>query len=470
MKNFLGNNNIIDITKDRIDDLPNVLSYYIDKSCNNNTCLLNFLINFEKYDSFTNLSKIYLEIKKIVPFYKNCNFYIDLKENILSKKELEILKKFSQMLKIDGINLEFREYGAIWSSDEVFSTYEFLESEVKKVKDLNLSPFETFLCYYNQLTSRIYNQESQNENSLLSRSIIGINNSDKIVCAGYAHWLFALIKCNDNKDIWSMPIILEMFQNKQKFGYHKTNMVYIRDEKYGINGLYYVDTCWDSIKASTEKMRLNFCLIPLDDPLFYCKDFILSATKPMCGYNYILDGIKPQSFLDFSNQSCLKFLENIPLVDLEKLRQKFAQKVIAQAETYNIDKSEDYLEKLKIQLASRPEFSSPHLEYSFLKYVCNKIKRNSKPIDLSCYTQALLEMSTKYLKLSPLEAKEYIDDIITNTKQASVNLFKHGAKNVFYTLYRAEYNRQQERIKQIKERHQQILERKRKKEQDSQKE
>jgi hypothetical protein len=128
------------------------------------------------------------------------------------------------------------------------------------------------------------------------------------------------------------------------------------------------------------------------------------------------------------------------------------------------------LEKLKIQLASRPEFSSPHLEYSFLKYVCNKIKRNSKPIDLSCYTQALLEMSTKYLKLSPLEAKEYIDDIITNTKQASVNLFKHGAKNVFYTLYRAEYNRQQERIKQIKERHQQILERKRKKEQDSQKE
>ncbi len=470
MKNFLVRNNVIEITKDKVDNLPKILSYYINKYYNNNTHAIMFLIDLENFDNFSCLSKIYWDIKKTVPFYKNCNFLINLNGNILSTQELDILKNFAQVLEIDGINLEFREYSAIWSRDEVFSTYEFLDSEVQKVKDLNLSPFETFLCYYNQLTSRIYNQENQTENGLLSRSIIGINNSDKIVCAGYAHWLFALIKHSNNKDMWSLPISLEMFQNAQKLGFHKTNLVYINDEKYNISGVYYADTCWDSIKVPTNNMHLNFCLIPLDDPLFFGKDYILSATKPMCGYSYLLDGIKPNRFLDFSNMSCRKLLENIPLVDLEKLRQKFANNVILQAEKYSVNKSEEYLETLKNQLAARPEFANPHLEYSFLKYVCKKIKRNSKPIDLSCYTQALLEMSTKYLKLSPSTAKEYIDDVISNTKRASVDLFKCGAKNVFYTLYRAEYNRQQEKIKQIKERHRQILERKRQKQQDSQKE
>lgn len=470
MKNFLVRNNVIDITKDKVDNLPKILSYYVNKCYNNNTRAVRFLIDLENYDNFPCLSKIYLDIKKNVPFYKNCNILINLKENILSTKELGILKKFAQMLEIDGINLEFREYAAIWSSEEVFSTYKFLESEVQRVKDLNLSPFETFLCYYNQLTSRIYNQESQTENSLLSRSIIGINNSDKIVCVGYAHWLFALIKRSDNKDMWSMPISLEMFQDMKKQGWHKMNIMYIKDDKYNINGVYYVDACWDSKKVPTNNMRLNFCLIPLDDPLFFGKDYILSATKLLCGYNYLLDGIKPDSCLGFLNMSCRKLLENIPHVDLEKLRQKFAKNVISQAEKYSIKKTAKDLEKLKQQLAARPDFAGLHLEYSFLKYVCNKIKRNSKPIDLPCYTQALLEMSTKYLKLSPLEAEKYVNDVISNTKRASLDFFKCGAKNVFYTQYRAEYNRQQERIKQIKERHRQILERKRQKQQDSQKE
>ena len=31
---------------------------------------------------------------------------------------------------------------------------------------------------------------------------------------------------------------------------HQTNVVYIKDEKYGIDGYYYADSCWDSIKKN----------------------------------------------------------------------------------------------------------------------------------------------------------------------------------------------------------------------------
>ena len=44
---------------------------------------------------------------------------------------------------------------------------------------------------------------------------------------------------------------------------HKTNLVYIKDKKYEIDGLYYADSCWDSSIKKVGKMfpSFNYCLV-----------------------------------------------------------------------------------------------------------------------------------------------------------------------------------------------------------------
>ena len=44
-------------------------------------------------------------------------------------------------------------------------------------------------------------------------------------------------------------------------------MIFIKDSKYDINGLFYLDPCWDSIETKDEIKAYSYCCVPLKDVL-----------------------------------------------------------------------------------------------------------------------------------------------------------------------------------------------------------
>lgn len=172
----------------------------------------------------------------------------------------------------------------IWTENEISFAEEKLNEIVNKINNYkidgqDLTMFEKFLLAYKFVTSFRYNRETELENSDDSRTVEGIFNTGKIVCAGYAVLLKKIC------DRLNIPCIeqnaLIVYQCGNTFEIHGNNLVYIKDEKYNIDGIYYCDACWDGLKKSNPRLsefyspddnyqHFLWCLMPYDDPKEYC--------------------------------------------------------------------------------------------------------------------------------------------------------------------------------------------------------
>ena len=154
----------------------------------------------------------------------------------------------------------------IVSLNQTIEAYQKMDEEIEKIKDLDLSPFEQFLYIHDFAANKIYNEEDDWRDVSKSRSFVNTMTSDYIVCAGYAHIVKAFcdrlgIEC----------LYLEGYPEKenpaakQEDG-HAANIIKIVDEKYGIDGYYFCDACWDSKKFPEEEFkRYFFAALPIQD-------------------------------------------------------------------------------------------------------------------------------------------------------------------------------------------------------------
>ena len=161
-----------------------------------------------------------------------------------------------------GISTKFIDMSEEYSVDESLNAFLKCKEYADYVNNTNASPFEKYLMIYRYLTTLVYKENE--ESPLKARQIISVMNSDDIVCVGYSKLLKYLcnavgIKCETQK--------LKVYtKGSSRIGIHQNNFVYIKDEKYGIDGYYYADSCWDSIKRNKEPfMRYNYALLPVED-------------------------------------------------------------------------------------------------------------------------------------------------------------------------------------------------------------
>ena len=118
---------------------------------------------------------------------------------------------------------------------------------------------------YEYVSSMAYKED--NKNCANSRDLIALMNGNKIVCVGYAKLMEYFceavgIKCQIQN--------LDVYKDGKYVGGHQNNIVCIKDEKYGIDGWYYADACWDSVrKKDNFKRSLNYCLLPFSDIDFF---------------------------------------------------------------------------------------------------------------------------------------------------------------------------------------------------------
>lgn len=146
-----------------------------------------------------------------------------------------IKEKFQDTSNIYFLVNNTREYV---SFDDCLKTYSILENFAEKVNKFNFSPLEKIMYVYDFVRDKVYNEESKDEETTVSRDFVSALLGDKIVCAGFAA---IFIEFLEKLDIKADDYLLVRDKN---IG-HKRVIMYIKDEKYGVDGIYLFDPTFD---------------------------------------------------------------------------------------------------------------------------------------------------------------------------------------------------------------------------------
>ncbi len=462
MKPLNRKNCLITIKSWSIQTTKNKINYY-KKKFNR----FHIDIELDSYETFSHLDDILQNVMATNINLECFDFSIQLKNKLFSQTELNNLKNFENKLFQNNTTLFFKEYNTLWTIDELENACNFVNNTVKKISGCNLSPLEQLVYAYKTVTNKIYKTEDASQNALLSRSILGVSNSDYICCMGYAEYFKEICNALNSKNIVCYSNSYKLFskslqENKIAIG-HRFNVIYIKDDKYNINGFYVLDACWDSKVNLDDTMGLSFFLIPFDDLKFY-KNYDVEP-QPNNPFEYFISTNKP-SILSYSNNKVREFLNNQTLFDVNELREKFKNTILKQ---YVLKEDENKLKDIQDKLSTTP-FKGDYLEYTFLKYACNKIKQHSIVINYEDIVNALLQVCIKVERMNPLDAQNYINTVVEKSKKVSFKNFVRGAKNIFINLALAEHNRKLALRQQIEKRRQKLKEKNKKIKKDSVKE
>ncbi len=122
---------------------------------------------------------------------------------------------------------------------------------VQKIKRYDYSPLEQLMYAYDLIRDRIYLEEDVSEESTVSRDLSSVLFGDKIVCAGYANIFNAVV---NKLGISVTNYFLDC--NGLDSG-HQRNISYVKDDKYGVEGIYYFDLTADRKRKNQDNSFLN---------------------------------------------------------------------------------------------------------------------------------------------------------------------------------------------------------------------
>ncbi len=137
-----------------------------------------------------------------------------------------------------------------------------LLTPVESIKD-ELSPFEIYTKLY-QITKEFkpYNEVEKGDDLGKSRTLSKLLFNEYIVCAGYANLLQEFCKRYDIDTYYmSVGVIQKDSKTVNDTAGHARLLVKMKDEKYGVDGLYVSDPTWDSGDYS----RYNHILMTFDE-------------------------------------------------------------------------------------------------------------------------------------------------------------------------------------------------------------
>lgn len=136
--------------------------------------------------------------------------------------------------------------------EEYKKTIDAIDEIVKTIRKHNLSPLEEIMYAYDLVREKVYTRELDTESDRISRDLSSVLFGDKIVCAGYIAIFNSVLK---NLGISVMDYKLAKKENSKKG--HVRSLVYVKDKKYHVNGVFMFDPTWDSKKREGDKSYLT---------------------------------------------------------------------------------------------------------------------------------------------------------------------------------------------------------------------
>lgn len=229
--------------------------------------LLEEVDNLEVYRELRNNPKnLWNNVSYIKLCFENIDEleFIKNNKNILSKKI--VINEFIDIIDLDKVLAlldkfhDYRDiiYVGMVNNFEYVSLSECYQTimKIKNISDYimskNLSPVELIMYTYDIVRNRVYKQEENGEKSTKSRDLSGVLSGRDIVCVGYANILEAILKyCNITS------FCAGLTDKNNEISGHERNIIYVKDDKYNIDGVYYFDTTWDSKTMGDENEYLN---------------------------------------------------------------------------------------------------------------------------------------------------------------------------------------------------------------------
>ncbi len=153
---------------------------------------------------------------------------------------------------------------------------EKIDNIVLKINKQPLSPFEKAMYAYDLVRDRKYKKAINEDNNAISRELPYVLFEEEIVCLGFAN----IYNCVLQKLGINSEVCILMSKTDEKKG-HARNVMYLKDDKYDIEGVYFSDPTFDSKKNNNDFLYSyrNFC-----KPYLFFK-----KKKYVDGYELLLD-------------------------------------------------------------------------------------------------------------------------------------------------------------------------------------
>lgn len=183
-----------------------------------------------------------------VPKLREKKILLDENFDITDKNSLEVFaEKYSEIK--DNLYVSLSGNTNPTKIVDALTTINAIEEFVNYVKKFNFSPMEAICFSFDVIRNRIYNEETKEEDETISRDLTSVLLGNKIVCLGYAVLFNSILKS------LNIPgCILKMTQKHNPNSGHARNIVYLKDDKYGINGIYSIDATWSSRKKGHDEI------------------------------------------------------------------------------------------------------------------------------------------------------------------------------------------------------------------------
>lgn len=384
-----------------------------------NTCL-KLILPFKKYSNINNLKKLE-NILNSISNYDFCSVDVifETDDYNVDMEKLKLVNNYQQKLKA---NLFFYDEDEQWPFYQVVHAHNIINQVATDIKELNLSPIEQLLYAYLFVTQFEYKIEANDQTAGLSRSLYGVLNSDKIVCAGYCNLLKAIIQNLDTNNI-KLFYNLESFVMPDEVSMHATLISYIRDNKYNVDGYYYLDPTNDSDITYHEDIKdrdisINAFLVPLCDLKHTTEKSIVTLDSHFIEFRYLGDDYnfydnKPEyeSYLSLTGSGF-------------KLHDKEFNKYLNTNLKIIDDLNQQYN---KIKKDNTPLCKYLKKDDSLIK---DMLIKNSKPISLDVYINALnAVLKTLNITENKKDTFLYVKKIINNSIENSREYFTKKAKN-----------------------------------------
>ena len=240
-------------------------------------------------------------------------------------KVIMLLNEYEEI--IDSIYVNFEDNNNYVSLIDCYKTINAIKKQADEIANLKMSPIETIMYVYDQVRNRVYTSENSNETAFKSRDLSEVLFGDKIVCVGYANMFHATLS-----NLGIENHVVDLDRKEINSHGHARNVIYVKDKKYNIDGVYYFDPTWDSKRKENDNTYLYSykCFLKTKDQMEKNENYEFIDTKiPMYSedlYEQIESIIKSGEYYKLSNyvQSInymTQIVEGNPLIKIWELNQ-----------------------------------------------------------------------------------------------------------------------------------------------------
>ena len=300
--------------------------------------------------------------------------------------------------------LRFSGAGKYYTKNKILDVNSKITGIVNNLKESNISPYEKIIYVHKLLSELEYVKSDDNDN--LSRNVYGVLTTRNIVCVGYAALFNAIFEELNDENI---KVKMETIEEKDYVNdsvYHAINCIYVKDDKYNIEGYYNLDSCYNS---GTDNLR-NF-MIPT-------KDF---------QYAYANKGKKVKKIMLSSRGTLLDQTLCFEKTDGVISKSKFVVGQLDAIEKVINGKVKCTMDFLNTDLGNECSKSINHRGLATVTSLLKTIDMcvdKTQPIELDKTYSALKEVAKKMYGMSEKQSEKYAESLMVKTAFESIFFFR----------------------------------------------